>query len=52
MACNCGQKSNVEYLVTLPDKSTATYASIMLAQAAIRAAGGGQMKAQAKTTSV
>lgn len=49
MACNCNKQSNVAYSVRFKDGSSQTYETVTLAQAAIRKAGGGQMRAVKKT---
>jgi hypothetical protein len=49
VVCNCGKASNVQYQVRLKDNTIEFYDTVLLAQAALRRAGGGQMKAVAKT---
>jgi hypothetical protein len=45
VACACGKGSNVEYKVTFKDNTVQVFPSVALAQAALRQAGGGMMKA-------
>ena len=46
MSCNCGKnKKAVEYTVKFKDGKTGTFATVADAQAAIRAAKGGMLRA-------
>ena len=46
MGCNCGKgKKAVEYTVKFKDNTTATFATVAEAQAAIRAKKGGMLRA-------
>jgi hypothetical protein len=45
MGCNCGNKKQVEYTVKFKDGSNQTFNSVAEAQAAIRKAKGGMLRA-------